>query len=661
MWKRLPLRDKGTKGRPNLQIGSPTLLESTYDEAQLDRAQNLSPTEEPALSPGDAYYNADIRPSRARQDVENQLKVPAMDVGKRRSEDPTLYRPSVAASSVYSQPEERVSPPASPYRRPVHDDGQVSPIEEHSPSGLETSRPSRSQIPVPRKATPRMKEWTQNVGKGAPMMWDDYSGEPTFDGAGKPSQVKPGQFDFRSGLKPVKKLENPISPSNEAQKTSFKEKASRLAKQGLSVDTRPPWKGGSGRHAIVDAPQDKPGQPIPQPRRPEEKRAKSPGHDPLNSAISPKVPKVASPPETRQVTASPTAQAYPGNGLSDMSGHNANAERQVYGSVPAGPPLQHYSSPNAYPSPPPDRNVTPVKDYPYSPNPTADHSSDQHPALREVNSTLEIDASQRTPPRRQRNSSYSKKIQESPGQEPGSHFSWTTTATSVYQHSPPPSPPPPMPTKYVDNASPSPNDKASILDRGHPTRRLGLGDSPATPMSGQRFSIGSTTRKPVGSAPAVQPPSPEPEVIKQQFPLTDWRTGRGNKTERSNSLAPSTQSSGSSPVGKSLPKTPQELSSSDLIASIQAQQEDLSLQRRNIQRVIADLEKPEARNPIYNSFKVIREREKQLASLRLELDDVIRKDHELGMRLHRAWKRKERDDPNTPGSIFWVRRATAGM
>ena len=90
MWKKLPLRDRGNKGRQSLQIGAPTLLESTYDTAQLDRAQNLSPIEEPhssatsPLSPGEAYYNAGIRPSRARQDLEEkpqqQLKLPTMNL-----------------------------------------------------------------------------------------------------------------------------------------------------------------------------------------------------------------------------------------------------------------------------------------------------------------------------------------------------------------------------------------------------------------------------------------------------------------------------------------------------------------------------------------------------------------------------------------------------
>jgi hypothetical protein len=88
--------------------------------------------------------------------------------------DPTSYRPSVAASSVYSQPDDNISPPASPYRRPVDDDGRISPIDEHSPSGYgDLPRANKSQIPVARKITPRSKEWTQNVGKGAPMMYVD--------------------------------------------------------------------------------------------------------------------------------------------------------------------------------------------------------------------------------------------------------------------------------------------------------------------------------------------------------------------------------------------------------------------------------------------------------------------------------------------------------
>jgi hypothetical protein len=312
-----------------------------------------------------------------------------------------------------------------------------------------------------------MKEWTQNVGKGAPLMWDDYSGEPTFDGAGKPSQVKPGEFDYRAGLKPANKMQQPLVAMDNAHKAGFREKATRLAQRGLAVDTRPPWKGSSGRQAIVGTPQDKPGQPVPQPRRQDEKRVKSPGNMSSNNAASPSAHIVALSPETRQVTAS----ARPEKRISSKKDHDASSGRQIYNSVPAD------SSSGA--------------------------TLHQQPTLRKGDFRPAYASDDSPPPRRTRNSPNSRFVEDSPGQNPNSRFSWTTTATSMYQRdSPPPSPPPPMPTKYLNEASPSP--QASMLERGHPTRRLGV-DEPSPPMSsGRSFSAGSTLRKPISSAFAVR-------------------------------------------------------------------------------------------------------------------------------------------------------------
>lgn len=512
-------------------------------------------------------------------------------------------------------------------------------------------------------------------------MWDDYSGEPTFDGAGKQAQVKPGEFDYRSGLKPTSKLPQTTALSNTAHKTSFKDKATRLAKQSLAVDTRPPWKGGSGRHAIVEVPQDKPGQTIPQPKRPEEKRAQTP------QSASPTLVGAYSP-ETNPKTALPDIE-HPAL-RNDVSSARRESESPI-----ADLSSQSYTNANAYPSPDSERNATPTDEYSYSSPAAAQTLLGRH---------LELDQSppqpsftdnelDQSPP----NSSFTDEIaplktrsnhsnniaRESPEPNNDSRFSWSTKATSVYQQSAPPSPPPPMPTKYTNGASPaglryaseSPVPiKASVLDRGHPTRRLEAEAEGASP-SARSFSAGSTLRKPVStfavsastrhpceatySLEQVQPPLPSPEIIKQQFPMTDWRSGVSK--QRASSMAPSILSTTSSQAGKSLPKTPKELSSPDLIASLQAQQDDLSQQRRNIQRVIYDLEKPEAKNPLTNSFRMIRENERRLEQARNELSDVVRRYHDLGMRLHRAWKRKERDDPNTPGSVFWVRRATAGI
>lgn len=327
-----------------------------------------------------------------------------------------------------------------------------------------------------------MKEWTQNVGKGAPMMWDDYSGEPTFDGAGKPSQVKPGQYDYRAGLKAVHKERGaPAAETTNLAKTAagFKEKAARLAQQGLSVDTRPPWKGSSGRQVIMDAPRDKPGQPLPKPRRKEANRVESPGANLSNNPVSPAAQNVARAPETRQVAVGPEVLN------TEETNYNASSERDMH---------------NSGPSPYSDRYGTPTRDYHYSPGATID-PSEQHPAFRNGGSRG-VYASEDSPPRKARNDLDSRTIEDSPSQHPASRFSWTTKASSTYQQDVPSSPPPPMPTKYMNEASPEP--QPSMLDRGHPTRRLGS-DSPSPTMGTRSFSAGSTLRKPVASTLAVRP------------------------------------------------------------------------------------------------------------------------------------------------------------
>jgi hypothetical protein len=41
-----------------------------------------------------------------------------------------------------------------------------------------------------------------------------------------------------------------------------------------------------------------------------------------------------------------------------------------------------------------------------------------------------------------------------------------------------------------------------------------------------------------------------------------------------------------------------------------------------------------------------------------ELSEIKREEYEVGMKLHRAWKKREREDPNV-GSAIWVRRVTS--
>lgn len=51
------------------------------------------------------------------------------------------------------------------------------------------------------------------------------------------------------------------------------------------------------------------------------------------------------------------------------------------------------------------------------------------------------------------------------------------------------------------------------------------------------------------------------------------------------------------------------------------------------------------------------EEKKKVEMLKEELDDVIREEHEIGLRLHRAFKRRDANAVYEPTGL-WIRRVT---
>lgn len=507
------------------------------------------------------------------------------------------------------------------------------------------------------------------------MQWDDYSGEPTFDGEGKPGQVKPGDFNLRAALRPVaRKASQPVPGTDQEPKAVYQDKKIRSVSKGtapLSVDTnaRPAWKGASGRQALVPAPKDNPGLPAPKPRR-NSKQTDEPIISPVRSpqSYAPRTVErsVALAYETTPVASPSVVQKHDSESLHDAASIKPTPPlklNQDKAKANVSPPEPSDFERTGYPSPvsPNEQATTPTQ---------ATHTHDYRTSP-VAPSSGEINLPKRGAQSRTNYSSPSAGRSSGQYQDRDpvtSRFSWTTTNTSTtYQHSPPPSPPPAMPTAYANIRSPrspagshvtarvDPSVAPSILSRGHPTRRLGdqaAEEPPSPPFSGRSSSI--TSRKPI--------PIPTyniSEPIRQEVPLGDWREGSTFRVpQRAASLAPSTATSMNN---KSLPKTPGELSSADLIETLQAQQTDLQQQRFNIQRIIRDLEKPGQQNPLYTDFRARREKDRKCENLKADLSEVIAQEHDVGLRLHRAWKRREKEDPNAPQSILWVKRATSGV
>lgn len=214
---------------------------------------------------------------------------------------------------------------------------------------------------------------------------------------------------------------------------------------------------------------------------------------------------------------------------------------------------------------------------------------------------------------------FPKKAEEEPYVQPPSRFSMTTYAPSTTQATPRPSTEgyehdevPPLPVQ-------EPTAPVSILARARPPV---LGGEPRVP------------RKAVGSA--------DPVFLAVASSL------------------PARRVSQMSTLSKHLPQSPAEASSNDLISSLQAQVENLRVRRQNIARSIRQMTELMPQDRVVVTDQVRRKREeekKKIEALRDEEAEVVREEHELGLKLHRAYKRRDKDGIYEPTTL-WVRRVT---
>lgn len=113
-------------------------------------------------------------------------------------------------------------------------------------------------------------------------------------------------------------------------------------------------------------------------------------------------------------------------------------------------------------------------------------------------------------------------------------------------------------------------------------------------------------------------------------------------------------------ISKSLPQTPTQRSSHDLATKLQAHLDNLSHRRRNISCIVRQMTEytPQDSLLISDESRNKREQEKRRIKLLLEEEaDIRREEYEVGLRLHRAWKRSESGFVYEPTSL-WVRRVT---
>jgi hypothetical protein len=534
-----------------------------------------------------------------------------------------------------------ISPPSSPDLRPAHREpgppssGRVSPIEALPtyPASIEppTSR-FTTHIPIPRKAAPSASSSARNSvlspDKDQPKMtgkrqtrWDLFSGEPTTGARGKTGQIKPEDASNRFHDPPVSGVESSYRASisagtgkrvNPYKKPSLAERAAKLGARVSNTEpkVREPWKGASGRSAIVAPVTETTGRrsrPLEAHRNLDAqmstpaRRTPSPRSIPL---IPGPIPEPA--PEPKQPEKDLTIKP-----VVPLKTAGTQSPAQPASPVSSNPPR----NPQGYPSP-----VSPGREQLSQPNPDT-NSASQHlqEQMGEYNASQQLFPTE--PPR---------KSAERNMDQQSSRFSWTTSATGTsFQPSPPPSPPPEMPKRFAPTSSPAPTSAAAAVTSPPLSPAvLAARERARARTEGRPESIVSVTqRKPVPSQAS---------------------TARPDSTVR-----PDMERKGSE--DKALPVPPSQRQPEDLISNLQSQLDDIEERKRPIRRRMAEL--TQTGNPVVYDLTTRKEHERKIRGLEDVLADLSRQEHEVGLRLHRAWKRRDREAYEQPTAL-WVRRVT---
>lgn len=435
--------------------------------------------------------------------------------------------------------------------------------------------------------------------------WDPYSGEITTNEKGKPQSVKPGTF-APPGLRQIHQPtglvlgnESSITGGTKSH-TSFSDRIRNLKGRNEILAERPEWQGATrtGRTAVVSPVKDR--------------------YD---------LPPMSIPPKSSRRVASPESGSYSGS-LTPVTiirsgdGETSPASVHMSDSENTDPAITALlasgrGSPRISHSP---IDIAPDPDIVNQPAATKFLERGK-PEPTEI-STLPKRDSAGTIERNFREAlkevSFYGNDSADPYVQPPSRFSVTTYAPSEAQSTPRPStdtfdrPPMPTPPQMFDAPQ-------SVLNRQRP--KLGPPGSPKSTIS----------RKAVGIE--------QPIVISMSSSIA--------KKRASNSA-------------KNLPITPAEAQSQDLVSSLQAQLDDLANRRNNIQKSIKQMTQLMPKDSVLLTEDVRRKREAEkikVEALRNEEADIKREEHDIGLRLHRAWKRRDKSAEYEPTGL-WVRRVT---
>lgn len=580
------------------QIGQPQLLHTTYDQNNLvPKSSGLTASNAPSeyfvrpienlpsslfkyrrfdssLDTGDVFtpgHRRDVSSLYSRPSHEDPNRAPQYDSSLQTTTSQTTYPiMSATLSQPYSELPTVGTPDSFGSATPTQNDSQ-------SKKGYFTSH-----IPQLRKQKSVLGRKSSPVD--AVTKWDDR-GEPVRDGSrGKPGSVRPDTFE--QNMRNDQRYHVSISGGNEdkadkPRKATWGERAAKIRKD--TFDARPPWKGGSGRAAIVDPVKDTT-VPRSSPKFTAVRDMSKPGLEESSSESSVGVRSSRSDDERNMSPVSQLGGRYEDD-VPVMRNDSTQgwAEKDV---SPIATTSKNYFAPQHQTRSPPVRMVsqisnssTPSKVSRKPVGPRAMDKEDQSPQqYGSSNEWSNMTGASRTA-----------QVQAQLQEDPVSRFSWTTvnTTTTYQQDSPPPSPPPvPVPS----------------LDR---QAWRNVGNGPKVPE---------------------KPPTPPPHENEKQV------------------------------NGKNLPPPPAVSKTMNHVEVLLAQDNELALRRRNLQKLIKELQQIDSASPLDVDWKTVKANKKKLEERQAQLSEIEREQHELGLAIARARRKAEREEGIESG--LWVRKVT---
>jgi len=159
--------------------------------------------------------------------------------------------------------------------------------------------------------------------------------------------------------------------------------------------------------------------------------------------------------------------------------------------------------------------------------------------------------------------------------------------------------------------------------------------------------------------PGSPPDTPRPTSREKEkntvpaFPTETSRKAIGVTTRKP------TPSQSSASVLKTLPRSPPEMEASNRIDALQAKLDDLARRRGNIGTIINELTQVVQPSSITYDLATRSEVKRTVQSLNNELAEIKKEEHDLGLKLLRALKKRDDDDIYSEPSGLWIKRVTS--